>query len=260
MRTLTIVSLCLLVRWAGAAEPELKGTASELAQFLAGVPKVVTVTGEAELKVPADKAIVSLNVTTESKALQEALRANQELRGKLLGFLKKQGIAPEHVQTSRFSSTPKFGILREKAKSYRVDNLVKVTVHDEKELQSAASAVDNWSEVQYAGAEFEHETKEALKNKVVALACDNANERRKAYDERLGIKLVPSRFSGGIVSQKRPMNVGNHLPDSIYVQKSALTSAGLPQAEVEAVAESTSAFGELVYAVQVIVEYTVQSK
>ena len=27
MRTLTIVSLCLLVRWAGAAEPELKGTA-----------------------------------------------------------------------------------------------------------------------------------------------------------------------------------------------------------------------------------------
>jgi len=87
------------------------------------------------------------------------LRSNQELRSRLVDFLQKQGIHRDRVMASRFSSTPKFGLFGEKAKSYRVDNLVKVTVHDEKELQIAASAVDSWSEVQFLGAEFEHMAK-----------------------------------------------------------------------------------------------------
>ena len=100
-------------------------------------------------------------------------------------------------QASRFSSTPKFGMFGEKAKSYRVDNLVKVAVQDEKELQIAASAVDSWPEVQFVGAEFEHQDKEALKIRAVAEACENAQKRSKIFEEKLGLKLVPSRFSGG---------------------------------------------------------------
>jgi uncharacterized protein YggE len=62
------------------ADTEIKGNPIELAQYLSGIPKTVKIMGEAEVRVPADKAIVSLKVSTENKALHEALRSNQEVR------------------------------------------------------------------------------------------------------------------------------------------------------------------------------------
>ena len=122
MRKLVFLSLFLLVGSRAFAEPELKGTAPELAQYLAGVPKTVRIFGEGEVRSPADRAIVSLKVTTENRSRQEALQANQDLRGKILSHLKKQGVPAERVHASKFSSTPKFGLFSEKAKSYRVES------------------------------------------------------------------------------------------------------------------------------------------
>src|SRR5258708_21865999 len=193
MKTIALAAFVLLAASPVFAETEITGTPTELTQYLTGIPKTVMVVGEAEVRVPADKALVSLKVSTESKSLHEALPSNQEVRSKLGSFLQKQGIPADRVKASRFSSTPKFGMFGEKAKSYRVDNLVKVAVQDEKELQIAASAVDAWSEVQFVGSEFEHEDKEALKSKAGAQACENAQKRSKIFEEKLGLKLVPAK-------------------------------------------------------------------
>ena len=261
MKNLLITAFCLFIAQHVLAEPEIKGNQAELAQYLSGIPKTVMVLGEAEVRVPADKAVVSLKVCTENKSLHEALRANQEVRAKVGVFLQKQGIPPERVQAARFSSTPKFGMFGEKAKSYRVENVVKISVKDEKELQIAASAVDNWSEVQFVGAEFEHQDKEALKGRAVAEACENAQKRSKIFKEKLGLKLIPAKFSGGAVSQRMPAAVGNYA-DPSYARKAAGRSAALtplPAAEAD-VAESVSSFGELIFNVEVTVEYQVQGK
>ena len=119
------------------AQPELKGTATELAQYLNGVPRIVALRGEAELKQPADRAQVLLRVVTESKSLQEASRLNQEARARMLRTLAERGVPAERVQAAKFSSTPKYGVFSEKAKSYRVDNLVKISATDEKEFQAS---------------------------------------------------------------------------------------------------------------------------
>jgi len=50
------------------AEPELKGSASELADHLAS-----TVTGESEVRVTSDRAVIGLKATTENESLQDAL-------------------------------------------------------------------------------------------------------------------------------------------------------------------------------------------
>jgi uncharacterized protein YggE len=262
MRYLSIIIVSGLLCSHVLAETELKGTESELIHYLGTLPKTVSIVGEAEVKVPADKAVVSLKVTTENKSLQEALRYNQEVRGKVTSFLIKQGIPAERIRASRFSSTPKFGWFKEKAKSYRVENLVKVTVQDEKELQSAGSAVDTSPEVQFVGAEFEHDQKETLKAKVVAQACDNANEKRKTYEEKLGVKLNPVRFSGENVSQKLPALLGNYRSSSGYpadITISSMTPSAAQQPDASEVTETASSLGELVYAAQVTVEYSVQS-
>jgi len=262
MRKIAVVGLMMAMGGRLVAEPELRGTASDLSQYLAGVPRTVVVIGEAEVKVPADYATVSLKVSTDSKSLQEALRANHEVRNRLINYLKKQEIPADRVAASKFSSTPKFGLFGEKAKSYRVDNVVKVKVLDEKELQATSSAVDSWPEVQFVGVDFEHTDKEAQKRKAIELACENATERKKVYEEKLGLKLTPKSFSGGMVSQNEPVmiNGGSYRGDAYSSSKGIAPSGPAHMAELAQVEEGISSFGELVYAVTINVEYEVAGK
>src|ERR1700722_11997635 len=125
MRKIAALLICGFVSFQLHADPELRGSPYELEKFLSGVPKMVTITGESEIKLPADRAVVMLEISTESKYLQDSLKSNQVVRAKLLGYLKTKNIPIERVQTSKFSSTPKHGWFSDKAKSYRVDNFVK---------------------------------------------------------------------------------------------------------------------------------------
>ena|SRR2546430_5048326 len=108
MRHVFAISLGLLLIQRLSAEPELKGSPAELATYLASLPKTVSVTGESEVKVQADRAVINLKVTTENKSLQEALRVNQEIRNKMLNSLKERDISADRIQASKFSSTPKY--------------------------------------------------------------------------------------------------------------------------------------------------------
>src|SRR6266446_10379175 len=82
-KCLTVASFCV-VALQTRAEPEVKGSPAELTAYLAGVPKLVSISGEAELKLPADRALISLKVVTENKSLQEASRANPAVLDTLL--------------------------------------------------------------------------------------------------------------------------------------------------------------------------------
>jgi hypothetical protein len=141
---LALTFLFLVTACVTAAEPELKGAPSELTAYLAGVPKIVSVTGDGEATAQADRATIMLRVATEHKSLQEAFRANQELRGKVADLLKDRGLAADQIKAARFSSTPKYGVFSDKAKSYRVANQVTITVRNENEFQAVAAAVDKW--------------------------------------------------------------------------------------------------------------------
>jgi uncharacterized protein YggE len=258
MLKLATIGLISLLSFVAVAEPEIKGSPAELAQYLRTVPKTTLLTGEAELRVPAQRAVVTLKVVTENKSLQDALRFNLEFRTRLAEQLKKQGIPAERIQASKFSSTPKFGMFGEKAKSYRVENLVRVTVQDEKEFHAAAAAVDAWSEVQFVGVEFEYADKTALKEKTLLLACDNAIQRKKVYEEKFGVQLTAVSFSQGEVkSLNAAANYG------AYSNRAYGLSSGVPadSAPAEAaVDESVSSLGELLYSARVTVEYSVQPK
>ena len=262
MRTLWIILLAGGISCRSHADTEIKGTPAELAQYLNGVPKTVLVTGESEVRVPAHRAVLSLRVITENRSLQEALRANNDLRGKIAEHLKRQGIGADRVQASRFSSTPKFGIFGEKAKSYRVENVLRVAVQDDKEFQSAAATLDLWSEAQFGGVEFEYADKETLKQKAISQACDNVNERRKIYEEKFGLKLTPARFNEADVSQ------GERMPPrygSVMRNYSGSSGGSTPAITdnaptLAAAGESISSLGELIYSARVTAEFTAQPK
>ena len=240
------------------AEAELKGSPTELAAYLAGLPRTVIVTGEGEVKVQADRAVITLKVSTEKKSLADALRANEEVRSRMAGYLKDHGIGLERIHTSKFSSTQKYSVFSEKAKSHRVDNLIKITARDEQEFQAIAGATDKFAEVSYLETAFEHSDKEALKAKATSQACDNATSRKKVFEEKLGLKLTPRRFTeGNVLPGPNVAKVGAQSGTAPLF--SGMPAVAALQA-LESRQEPVSEFGELVFKVVVTVEYSVDTK
>ena len=74
------------------AQPELKGTIPELSLLLTNAPRIVHITGEAEIKVQADRAIITVKVTTTARELAQALRANQQARSKFIRRFRGKNI------------------------------------------------------------------------------------------------------------------------------------------------------------------------
>ena len=247
------------------AEPEIKGTAAELTEHLKSMPRTVQLTGDSEIKIPSDRAMISLAVVTEHRSLQEASRANQELRAKMTKTLEGQGIPTERIKASKFSSTPKYGMFGEKAKSYRVENVVKITAHDEKEFQAVANLVDAHSEVRYDSVEFEHSDKEGLRKKALSQAIEKVTEKKRVYEEKLGVKLTVRGFSEGAIASGAAMARRRAYDSFDSNYKNMVMSAGsvksLGDAQAEAVAEDMpTAFAEMVFKGQFAVEYVVEAK
>lgn len=255
-----IVSLCVAA-FQLRAEPEVKGTPAELSTYLPGVPRTANITGESELKIPADRALISLKVVTENKSLQEALRANQDIRSRMLRTLGEQGVPADRIKPSRFSSTPKYGMFGEKAKSYRVENVVRITAGDEKEFRAVAGLVDGIAEVRYDSIEFEHSNKDELKAKALAQAIDKATDKKRIYEEKLGVKLTPKGFTEGVVVAAPESGRAYYGKSPSYASRSG-DVASSPNAPAEATTdiEAQTSFGELIYRGRVSVEYAVENK
>jgi hypothetical protein len=179
-----------------------------------------------------------------SKSLQEALKANQTLRSKLVNTLKERGIPADRIDAGRFSSTPRHGIFSDKVKSYRVENQVKVAVLEEKELQETVRMLDELEGLEYGGMEFEHSKKQELKRKALAEALESASARKKVYEERLALILTPVKFSENVTAAPPARMPGLASFSSLDGRE----------------AEPVTGFGEMVFSAQVTVQYSVSGR
>lgn len=261
MKLITLALALLL--WGSLAlhaEPELKGTAADLTQYLSGMLRTVGLVGDGEVKVPADRASISVKVVTENKSLQEASRLNQELRAKMARVLAEKGIPADRIQASKFSSTPKYGMFGEKAKSYRVENTVKITAHDEKEFQAVGGLVDVTPEFRYDSIEFEHSDKDGLKQRALTQAIDKVTGKKRTYEEKLGVRLTPKSFEEARFAEAATAAGRGYskMTDSIsYAARGVTPVSGGAEGMVE---EGPTSFGELVFKAQVTVLYAVEAK
>ena len=99
MRNLVVIIMLVVFLSQGVyAEPELKGTASELSQYLAEAPKITILTSTSELKTPADSAILQIRVMTESATLENAIKLNQDMRSMIENRLTAKGISKNRIQ------------------------------------------------------------------------------------------------------------------------------------------------------------------
>ncbi len=82
----------------------------------------VTVVGTAEVLVPPDEVVFSLDVAKLDKELQTAKRLNDESVGKILELTRRFGVAPQNVKTEYVSVEMKYQSIRDaKIKVYDED-------------------------------------------------------------------------------------------------------------------------------------------
>jgi uncharacterized protein YggE len=70
--------------------------------------RTITVTGDAEVKVPPDQVILTLGVETWDKNLATAKQRNDEIVTRALKVAEDHGVAPQHVQTDYVSIEPRY--------------------------------------------------------------------------------------------------------------------------------------------------------
>jgi hypothetical protein len=71
-------------------------------------PRAITVTGEAQVKVPPDEVILTLGVETWDKNLAAAKHHNDEIVLRVLEVAGDHSVAPQHVQTDYISIEPRY--------------------------------------------------------------------------------------------------------------------------------------------------------
>ncbi len=237
------------------AEPEIKGTPTELNKYLQPEPAIVTLTGEGQIYVQADQAIVRILVTTESKTLSEALQKNDGLRNNLTKTLISKGVPADRIITSKFSSTPEQSNWSDKIKNYKVEHQVKVTVENGQQFAAIAAMVDQSQDMRLQSVQPEHSDKDEQSAKALTEAFKQVEKRKAVFEKNLGQKLTPKTAREGFAPQR------TEVPDSYTPSATGgryKMATPIPGAASESY--STGFFGELTYRIVVSVDYYVGSK
>lgn len=256
-RLITYLFFCCLPL-AAFAQPELKGNPEELRQFLHPRDNIVTLSADAEKKAYSDRAIISLVITSEDKQLSASISNNIALRESISQQLVTAGINPEHIKSSKFSTSPQYGWFGKKPDSYKVVNRMAVTIVQESQLQTVASVADSKEEIELSDIAFEHSKKDAFKSQVKKLALEKVMQQKALYEESLGVTLTPVSFRDNRLWIKGSQ--GAQMLEEIVVTatKRSLSydDKSVNYRQPSAPKSIESSFDEIVYTAEIFVDFS----
>jgi uncharacterized protein YggE len=177
-------------------------------------PRLITVTGEAEVRVAPDETILTLGVETWHKDLGIAKRQNDERVKKVFALAKKYNIAPGNFWTDRISIEPRYkgGDVREELIGYRVRKTIAVSVRDVSRLDDLLnSALEAGANTVY-GVQFRTTKRRDYRDQARALALKAAKEKAKDMAKELGQRvgrpysIVEEEYEGDTAANVLPGN------------------------------------------------------
>jgi uncharacterized protein YggE len=184
----------------------------------------ITVTGDADVLVKPDEAVVRFSVQTKDKDLDDAVGQNDSRTARVLKAMKKLGVSARHIKTDHMNIWPEYHHYESKVKAYRIRKSITVTVKDtdklEKVLKEAIDAGANGIDgVQFRSTDLrKHKDKARLM--AVKAAKEKAVDMAGALGQKIGrprtISEQPSNFNGwggwwgygNVTAQNAVQNVG----------------------------------------------------
>ncbi len=157
--------------------------------------RTITISGKGSVKAAPDKVSVSAGVETEAPTAKDALAKNTAAMTRVVEALKEGGIAPEDIQTTNFSISPRYE-RRDDGKparlvGYNVSNVVFVTSHDIGKLGTILDQLVSAGANSIGGISFDIDKPDDKQNEARKLAMADAMAKAKLYVEAAGAELGP---------------------------------------------------------------------
>ena len=161
---------------------------------------LVTVTGEAEIRVVPDEIILSLGVETSDKLLERSKSNNDERVKRILALGPAFGIDPKHLQTSFIGIEPWYREYnRVESLEYRVRRTIAITLKDTSKFESLLSRSIEVGATNVHGIQLRTTELRKHRDAARALAIKAAREKAIALagelDQKIG-KAVRIQESG----------------------------------------------------------------
>jgi uncharacterized protein YggE len=167
--------------------------APALAQTIAVPPAMISVTGEAQVSVPPDMAIIDGGVTTEARTAREASDINNAAMGKVLLALKSAGIDEKDYQTSRLSLQPQYAQQIRPGPNvvsgYRASNHVTIRLHDTTKVANVIDTLVSAGANEIGGINFLVSQASKLLDDARERAIADARRKADIYAKAAGVTL-----------------------------------------------------------------------
>jgi len=152
-------------------------------------PRLITVTGQAEVRVVPDEVILTLGVETWDKNLETARSRNDEIVKKVLALAADNDIPPAHIQTDYISIEPRYkdGYYEERDfVGYFVHKTIVITLRDLSRFEGLLSGALTAGVNYVQGIEFRTTELRKHRDEARALAIQAAKEKATALAGELG--------------------------------------------------------------------------
>ncbi len=149
---------------------------------------VVNVTGEGIVKVEPDEVLIKSRIEHEGESATEVKKQNDVVVGKVISYLKSQGLEDKDIQTDYMNLNKRYDY-NDKTYSYVANQAISITLHNIKGyekimkglLENGLNRIDG---IQFRSSEMEKYEKEARK-----LAVLDAKSRAKELAQPLGQEI-----------------------------------------------------------------------
>jgi hypothetical protein len=154
-------------------------------------PRLITVTGDAEVRVVPDEVVLTLGVETHDRDMSLAKSQNDERVKKLLAAAKDHKIEPKYVQTDYINIEPRYrgNCADSEFLGYFVRKTVVLTLKDVPQFESVLSDVLNAGANYVHGIRFRTTELRKYRDQARALAIKAAREKAEALAGELGQKV-----------------------------------------------------------------------
>jgi len=153
--------------------------------------RLITVTGEALVRVVPDQVVVTLGVETSSEDLAIAKSQNDARINKVLSLAQEMGIAEEDIQTSHLNIQPRYRNVYEQQTfiDYVVQKQIVIYLKKVEQLnQFIGSALE--AKVNYVyGIEFQNTALKKHQEKARSMAIQDAKAKAQALAKDLGQEI-----------------------------------------------------------------------
>jgi uncharacterized protein YggE len=167
-------------------------TALSSAQDCRNDLSLITVTGEAEIRVVPDEVILTLGVETWNTDLNVAKQENDAKVNAVFETAKKFGIAPEHIQTDHISIEPRYGDQWEHRRfiGFFVRKSIAITLRETEKFEDLLSAALVAGTNYVHGVDFRttqlRQHRDEARSKAIKAAQEKANALAKELGQTVG--------------------------------------------------------------------------